>query len=157
MAGAKTKYHPSIINRLLDFFSLEEPSFTKVVKRNGNVQLVPRWLPTYSRFCSQEGISRRTLYNWANLKNPTGDLVYPDFNYAYKLAKNAQCAILIEAGVVGAYKSSFSIRIMKNVHGWRDNPIPKHYPNTEIDFDKVDRDVREAEMAACQNQLAATR
>lgn len=147
MAGAKSKYHPSIINRINDFFSLDEPSFTEVRKLNGNIQLVPRILPTYCRFAFQEGISRRTLYNWANQKNTAGELSYPDFNFAYQRAKNVQCAILIEAGVVGAYKSSFAIRIMKNVHGWKDNPNEQPRSHTTIDLDKIDEDVRKAEMA----------
>ena len=90
------------------------------------VVVIPANFPTLSELANKIGVTRETLWHWAYAKNEDGTPKYPDFFNAYKRAKDHQERILVENGLLGAYKGNFAIFTAKNVLGWRDKQNIEH-------------------------------
>lgn len=116
MSGRPSKYKSEYKQMLIDYFGIE-PNFDVIEqKKDGNGCFYtkkvkkPNVLPTFYMFADMIGISRDTLYEWANPKNIDK---YPDFSYTYKRAKAMQKDFLIQNGLLKLYPSNFAIFILK--------------------------------------------
>lgn len=142
--GRPTKYRPQYAEQILEFFSLDEPSYREV-ETSWGIQFVARRVPTLQRFALMIGVNTSTLWTWANAKKAnTDEFLYPDFSNAYTRAKNCQAAIIIEAGIVGALNTSFAIIMLRNIHQWRNKEMKKALHPVSIDMKAVDADLKAA-------------
>lgn len=121
--GRPTVYDPKYVEDIVAFFNVEPYDRLPVYDKNGNetYQLVPNKFPTLARFAANIGVTRETLHDWATKRNDDGELLYPDFSYAYNSAKEFQEACLVEGAMSGVFHGSFAIFTAKNVLGWRDS------------------------------------
>lgn len=111
--GRPSKYKPEYAAQMTRWF-LEK---RMKVSPNGNVYRV---LPTINKFSLSIGVPRETLWVWANKKRVDGELAYPEFHNAMKLAKQIEEDVLAENTYNGSYQSTFAQLMAKNMLGWRD-------------------------------------
>ena len=121
--GRPSVYDPKFVDEIIAFFDVEPFERVAVYDKQGNesFQNIPNKFPTLARFAANIGVTRETLHDWATKKNEDGELVFPEFSYAYKAAKEFQEACLVEGTMAGAFHATFSIFAAKNILGWRDN------------------------------------
>lgn len=81
---------------------------------------IPNTFPTLSRFAGTIGVTRQTLHDWSTSGK------YPEFTYAYSIAKELQDATLTEGGLSGVYNASFAGLAAKNIIDWRDKSDNTH-------------------------------
>lgn len=93
-----------------------EPIFERVVFVNK--------FPTFERFASKIGVSRATVWRWANANHVDGSKKYPAFAFECALARDCQTALLIEGALSGTYDARVAVITLKNICGWRDRPEP---------------------------------
>lgn len=141
--GRPTMYKDNYAQDLLDFFSLDEPSYKERTNNQGSVQMVARRMATFERFANEIGVDTSTLYRWSTAtKNNSDEPLHPEFCIAYARAKDCQMAYILEAGVVGALNSSFLNLFVKNAHGWQDKTEQEVSHSSTIDMSEVDADLR---------------
>jgi hypothetical protein len=116
--GWHTKYSEDIPEKLLEYFKKSEP-YREVELQGGRIQFIPNRPPNMPRFCTEIGISPRSLSNWAYQVDENGELVYPELFHSYQIALAYQEAILIECGLVSAYQNSITQLMLKNHHHYR--------------------------------------
>ena len=116
-------YDPRFVDEIVAFFDVEPYDRVSIYDKNGNesFQLVPNKFPTLARFAANIGVTRETLHDWSTKRNDNDELIYPEFSYAYKKAKEFQEACLVEGTMAGAFHATFSIFAAKNILGWRDS------------------------------------
>ena len=120
--GRPSLYKPEYADELIKYFDVKPFSIEVVKDAKGNerTDILPGTFPTLARFATKIGVSRDTLYEWSTATDDEGNLIHPEFSYAYKRAKDFQEAILVEGAMAGAFQANFSIFTAKNVLGWRD-------------------------------------
>lgn len=107
--GRPTKYDHKYCEKLIDF-----------ARRTGK---------PFSYFGPEIGVCRATLHNWAR--------EHPDFLDAKKRANELAAAFMFDLGMraaqgkVRGFNMGAFAMIMKNCHGWRDNPDP---PEEEMEL-----------------------
>lgn len=86
----------------------------------------------FAYFAVEIGVTRETLYNWAK--------VHPEFFNAKKKANDIAAHFMMKLGMKAAqgkvrgFQMGAFAMIMKNCHGWRDNPDPPA-EDTELEFE----------------------
>ena len=119
--GRPTKYHSGMVSAINDYF--REIDAYIVLSDPDNPykkKIFPCKPKTLVGFAASIKIDRSTLHKWANNRNDDGELLHPEFHYAYKNALNAQACMLIEGGLAGVYNSNIAQLMLKNHHGYRD-------------------------------------
>lgn len=122
--GRPTKYRPEMAQELIDYFNVQPFENVEVVnKQTGAITFaeIVNPLPTLAGFAAKSKVCRDTLYEWANKIDENGNLFYPDFSYAIKLAKECQEHVLVTNTLMGRYQPSFAAFTAKNLLNWRDN------------------------------------
>lgn len=119
--GRPSLYRDEYCQRLVEFFSIGLTR-TEIIKAEEGEQLIEKanLFPTLTRFAATLGVTRQTLWEWANEKNEDGTLKHPQFFDAYARARDLQESLLIEGGMSGTYQHSFAQLAAKNLIGWRD-------------------------------------
>lgn len=69
--------------------------------------------PMFGAFARHIGVYHQTMLDWVKK--------YPEFDEAYREAKQMQQEIIIIGCLVGVYNASFGRFTMKNISEWRDN------------------------------------
>jgi len=100
--GRPTKYRPEYCQEIIRYFTVSPLD-------SENNPVPP---PYFQEFCLSIGITKPTLHYWIDN--------YPDFSYAYSVAKEKQKQLIITNALLGGYNASFAWRAMANMHGWRD-------------------------------------
>jgi len=100
--GRPTKYKPEYCQAIIDYFDI--PTHDTDGK--------PNTPPYIFRFCLSIGISKDCLHKWV--------AAYPEFNDAYRIAKEMQEKLIINHALTGGYNASFAWKTMMNMHNWRD-------------------------------------
>ena len=120
--GRPTVYREEMVDEMLEYFSQPLTREVKTIGPNGHeiTERVSNPFPTLARFAANLGITRETLHEWATSVDENGDLIRPQFSYAYKKAKDLQEANLVEGAMSGVHHPAFSIFTAKNVMGWKD-------------------------------------
>lgn len=116
--GRPTKYKPEYCKSLVDFFDIDAVIFKDITitYKDGTTcdkteaEAAPT--PYFSQWQKKIGIGRNTFNEWVEK--------YPEFQDAYKRAKDLQKEFLIETALKGVHNSTFTIFAMKNMCGWRD-------------------------------------
>ena len=119
--GRPTKYHLGMVTAINNYFS--EIEAYKVLTDPDNPykkRIFPCRPKTLAGFAASVKVDRSTLHKWANSRNDDGELLHPEFHYAYKNALNAQKCMLIEGGLAGVYHAGITAFMLKNHHGYRD-------------------------------------
>jgi hypothetical protein len=110
--GRPTKYTEEMPQRLVDFFNKDVFSGTKV-----------NALPLFEKFAWEQGITMNTLYSWTQAN--------PVFLGAYELCRQKQKEMLIEGGMLGAYKENFTKFICTNMTDLKEKTVTEN-TNKEI-------------------------
>jgi hypothetical protein len=115
--GRPTKYRPEFCKQMHDYFNVEVRKEIDVEIKSGlfEKRYVINTFPTITRFASNIGVTRETIYDWAAKKDGEGHLIYPDFSYALTCARDMQETLLIEGGLSGAYESRFLMFLAPNI------------------------------------------
>lgn len=113
--GRPTKYDDSYPELLLKHFEL--PAWDIAV----NGELVEGFFPTLAGFCTQIGVTQKTLLTWASEKLENGEPKYPDFLKAYELVKEYQEDYFVKGYMKGKYTNpAVGALIAKNLMDWKD-------------------------------------
>jgi hypothetical protein len=124
--GRPSAYRPEFCQMMDAFFGipLEREIIVDIDDGRGGhikeIRIVVNPFPTFARFAARIGVSRESLRNWSNAKNPDGTPAKPEFFCAYACARDLQESLLIEGGMSGVYNCKFAILMAKNILGWRD-------------------------------------
>lgn len=137
--GRPTLYKPEYCDKIIQYFDIvpyrtvqvKEKDTTKGKKNEGKtiVKFVekPEDMRFLEDFAQEIGVKSRTLLLWVEK--------YPKFKEAYDRAKELQQRNLIINGLKGLYNPAAYIFTMKNIAGWRNDPLvdnSKHYNFTNI-------------------------
>jgi hypothetical protein len=124
--GRPSAYRPEFCQMMDAFFDIPLEKEVAVDIEDGKggrikeIRIVVNPFPTFARFAARIGVSRESLRNWSNAKNPDGTPTKPEFFCAYARARDLQESLLIEGGMSGVYDCRFAILTAKNILGWRD-------------------------------------
>lgn len=124
--GRPSKYKSEYCAAIEEFFGIEPWEEVEVSHTNKkgdewtSYERRPNPMPKFHDFAKSIGVNEDTVVEWANKKDKTGNLVYPDFSAAYKRAKELQKWFLIENGLNGLYNATFAIFTAKNISDMRD-------------------------------------
>lgn len=116
--GQPTKYRPKYCKDVVDF-----------ARRTGK---------PFAYFGVEIGVSRDTLYEWAN--------THKEFSYAKKRANEEANNFMIGLGLkatqgkIRYFNTGAFAMIMKNCHGWRDNPEPEDEAIDDVTFPDAGED-----------------
>lgn len=148
--GRPSKYQPRYAIELVEFFSRDYWTIDEVEKTNPmtgvNYKVKvkrPSDFPTFERFAADHFVDVDTMINWANKKDDDGNLVYPDFFGAYKVAKAKQKDFLIYHGLAGSYNGSFAIFTAKNVTNMRDKQEMEHSGAVSLGIATISKVIQE--------------
>ena len=117
--GAPSRYMKKYCQQMVDYFKRDPTEF--IEKRqyypNGetkSVEQVPIGveMPTFQGFAAEIHVDYDTLLNWRDR--------YPEFEKAYKQAKQLQEHIWLVNGMSGLYNASFAMFFGKNCLGYKD-------------------------------------
>lgn len=118
MAGGRpTAYKPEYCDLIIAHFD-KEPFTTNFDEASGKTYRSAILLPTLTNFARTIGVSRATIYNWAE--------EHPEFLDAIKRAQELQEEVLMQNGLFGAYDKTFAIFTAKNICGWKDKQDIEH-------------------------------
>ncbi len=94
------------------FDALEEPE--RVESRRGGVRYVQRpvTFPTLAGYAAKIGVSQETLWEWTRR--------HEEFADAVGICRAIQEHVLVNMGLLGAYRPSVTIFMLKNLLGWKD-------------------------------------
>lgn len=104
--GRPTKYKPEYCNRIVEYFDI--PAYHE--DGDKKVPNDPRFLYDFAR---KIRVNIDTIYTWAN--------VHPEFSDALKTVKKLQEKHLAINGFYGNSHPTFTIFMLKNICGWRDD------------------------------------
>ena len=116
--GRPTKYKKRFCTDIIDFFDIEpfrEATKTIMTAKGSFIEeavQLPNKLPTITGFARTIGVSRKTLYNWAD--------DHEEFLHAIEQAQELQEEIWSQNSLLGYYNSNFSKFFGVNVMGWSD-------------------------------------
>lgn len=116
-AGRKSDYTPDLIDKLRDFFNVNDDAFVKVKTDRGE-SMVAKRPPTFQRFAAIVGISRAVLLEYTKAVNENGSLKYPEFSKAYEIAKSVAEAIKLEGAIMKLYDPKIVAFDLQVNHGW---------------------------------------
>ena len=136
--GRPTKYHLGMVSAINDYF--REIEAYKVLIDPDNPykkRIFPCRPKTLAGFAASVKVDRATIHAWANNRNYGGELLHPEFHYAYKNALNAQKSMLIEGGLAGVYHAGITAFMLKNHNGFKSvvNPEADFYISKETEAD----------------------
>ena len=114
--GSPTKYKPEYCQAIIRFFSVKH---FKVVRKKQIANPIPYLKDFAWRICKVDYV---TVNGWSK--------DYPEFGYAYTIAKSLQETMFVSNSLKGLYDSRFAIFAAKNMFGWVDK--------TEIDHGVTD-------------------
>ena len=140
--GRPTKYHSGMVSAINDYFREIDAYIVLIDPDNPyKKKIFPCKPKTLVGFAASIKIDRSTLHKWANSRNDDGELLHPEFHYAYKNALNAQECMLIEGGLAGVYHAGITMFMLKNHHGFKSvvNPEADFYisKKTEADMNRL--------------------
>jgi len=113
-----TKYDSKYCQEIIEYFDVKPHRLIeeKFHYKNGDEKVketeVANDLPFLSKFARSIGVCHSTVINWTK--------THPEFDTAYKQAKEMQEELLVTNGLKGLYNPSFTIFAAKNMIGWRD-------------------------------------
>ncbi|AMC36609.1 hypothetical protein [Janthinobacterium sp. B9-8] len=110
-------YQDLFPKQMLAYFRRND-AYSTVKALDGSMLYEPHSLPTFEGFASSIDVNAEILNGWASEKDDVGELKYPAFAYAHRLANNLQEDLLIQGGLVGSYNSEFAAFMLKTLHGW---------------------------------------
>lgn len=96
--GRPSKYTSGISKRVVHY--------TNLCLKKGN-------FPSIEGLAVNLGVGTRTLYDWESL--------YSDFSQTMGILRDTQRDLLIKNGLSGKYSTSFSIFLLRSIHGFSDN------------------------------------
>lgn len=101
-------------------------SLIKIGRPSKYSSVIPKCAMNYLNLCIKEGVfptieglaiklgaGTRTIYDW--------EKAYSDFLQTTQLLRDTQRDLLIRNGLSGKYSTSFSIFLLKSIHGFSDN------------------------------------
>jgi len=106
-----TDYRPEFCDDIRAYFDVEGGKDIENYTDKNHLQLLRRGacLPTMEGFGRTIGVTRMTIWRWANQKDDDGEIIHPDFAEAYQYALDCQRDILIQNGLKGGYAPGFAI------------------------------------------------
>lgn len=127
--GRPTLYRPEYCEDLVRFFDIDAIIYRDITitYKDGTTcekteaEAAPT--PYFSQWQKKIGIGHNAFNEWINK--------YPEFQDAYKRAKQLQCEFLMETALKNVHNSTFTIFTMKNICGWRDEQHLKTEHNEE--------------------------
>ncbi|WP_241473784.1 DNA-packaging protein [Mycolicibacterium neoaurum] len=127
LGGRPTKYDPKYCQELLDYFDVEvvEKIIDDPSGRGGsNTHYEAVKVPSIEGFAGSIGVSRDTIYEWANGIYPEnheleGQLKHPEFSDALSRAQTIQEGMMFEYGAAGRLNSSITALYWTNKLGYR--------------------------------------
>jgi len=75
-------------------------------------------LPTFEIWAVEQGITPTTFWDWVDKES---ERFKEELSDAYKIAKAYQHSVLMNNGLIGAYKTAMAIFTAKNIMAWRDS------------------------------------
>jgi hypothetical protein len=127
-AGRPTKYRPEFAEKIVAYFDVDPEVEVRVEQPNGLVKLqrMATKPPMLVGFAKSIGVDLTTLNRWATeIDGGTGKPRFPDFADAYAHARDLQEALIAQAALLSLYDSKSSHFLLKNLHGWQDQPARK--------------------------------
>lgn len=127
MAGGRpTDYRPEFAQEMLDFFGDGE-AVSESEDKSGRVVMKPLRLPTFERFASDINVAKSTLYDWAERKaKDTGELMHPEFAYAFTRCRQIQADMLMQGGLFGSYNPVISKMLLAANHNIVEKTVQEH-------------------------------
>lgn len=110
-------YREEYNEQMLEYFNIEVSEIVEV-EVSGKVEQRERInkFPTLTRFASNIGVTRETLYNWAHDRDKvSGELVRPEFFHTYTRCMDLQESLIIEGGMSGKYETKALIFLAPNI------------------------------------------
>ena len=86
--------------------------------------------PTLSGYAAKIGVRRETLWAWTRQ--------HEEFDEAVGICKAIQEHVLVTMGLLGAYRPSMTIFMLKNLLGWKDKVEQVHKGAVVLRFDAQD-------------------
>jgi hypothetical protein len=126
--GRPTKYRPEFAEQIVTYFDVQPEEDVKVEQPNGLVKLqrMARVPPMLVGFARSIGIDLTTLNRWAtDVDAASGKPRHPDFADAYAHARELHESLIAKGALLGLYDSKASQFLLKNLHGWQDQPARK--------------------------------
>jgi hypothetical protein len=124
VTGRPTMYRREYCQSLVDYFSFADSWEMYNANKTSTAQIIPKSkLPTFQRWCAGIGIGAQTMSDWRNK--------HPEFEEAYLIAKDLQCAFLLELGAAGVGNHVLALMLRTN-HGMKDAPEPDDKDNSPI-------------------------
>ena len=153
--GRPTSYRPEFAQQIVAFFDKQPFEDIPVPQPSGLVKLqrMAVDLPMLATFARSIGVALSTVNRWATAINGDGAPTYPDFAAAYARARELHEAFIVRASAQGAYEPRTCMFLLKNLHGWQDQPAPKE-EHAAVSKEELDRRFGERIEAARQRQMA---
>lgn len=153
--GRPTSYRPEFAQQIVAFFDKEPFEDIPVPQPSGLVKMqrMAVDLPMLATFAKSIGVSLTTVNRWATAVNSDGAPTYPEFAEAYARARATHEAFIVRASAQGAYEPRTCMFLLKNVHGWQDQPPPK-VDHAAVSKDELERRFGQRMEAARQRQMA---
>jgi len=126
--GRPTKYRPEFAEKIVVYFDVEPEVEVKVEQPSGLVKLqrMSAKPPMLVGFAKSIGVDLTTLNRWATeIDAGTGKPRWPDFADSYAHARELQEALIAQGALMGLYDSKACQFLLKNLHGWQDQPARK--------------------------------
>ncbi|SRR5579883_1208933 len=162
--GRPTKYKPEYAAAIIKWFSV--PKHTQFLKKEVTIestgrheceyQLVAADLPTFEGFARDIAVNGDTIVEWSKAENENGELKYPEFSAAYKVAKDLQREFLIDNGLKGLYPPAAFIFTAKNITDMRDVQETKNETDVRVTgLEKLSDEQLDAVIKKLQNPTGA--
>jgi hypothetical protein len=153
--GRPTSYRAEFAQQIVAFFDKEPFTDVPVPQPSGLVKMqrMAVDLPMLATFARSINVSLSTLTRWATSINGDGAPTYPDFAAAYARARELHEAFIVRASAQGAYEPRTCMFLLKNQHGWQDQPAPRE-DHAAVSKDELDRRFGQRMEAARQRQMA---
>lgn len=153
--GRPSLYKPEYAALIVAFFDKQPFEDVPVPQPTGTVKLqrMPVDLPMLATFAKSIGVSLTTVNRWATAIDSDGSPTYPDFAEAYARARATHEAFIVRASAQGAYEPRTCMFLLKNVHGWQDQPAPK-VDHAAVSKDELERRFGQRMEAARVRQMA---
>ena len=153
--GRPSLYRPEYDAMIVAYFDKEPYTDHMVDQANGVVKLqrMPTDPPMLVGFAKSIGVSVDAVTRWAKETGINGSLRYGSFASAFAHARELQASMLARGAALGMYESRFLPFLMKNVHGWQDQPA-KDVAATPVSAEELDRLYGQRMKAAYDKKMA---